>query len=373
MDAFEIAPVGSYTLTVRKENDPSVQYDGNLQFSNNAQGIPTAAKLNITIKDGDLSKPISFNGSVSGTVAPGSTQELPQYSKLSFSGTLSSQFGTARVERLEVTMTKIGEEQQPQLITLTNLQVATQTSKPSSLTINGNVELEPAPQSWLQQGWEEDMKPKSGSISATLQGSGITVKLSNAQISDFVLDEGDALPRKLEGQLVYTSPSLTFQGTANLFYEGLGATAPSEQVKLNFTLNGDWKPSVGSPLNVSVKLESTSQTLSMNVSLKYDKQKLEGTLAGNWVYVGNEAEIKRATLNLTHSPSNFKVELTIQEGQPVTGTIKIPQGQKVADIGEARNLDLPDLGDALIVKYSDKDNTFETLESVLPRSRLGRK
>jgi hypothetical protein len=47
------------------------------------------------------------------------------------------------------------------------------------------------------------------------------------------------------------------------------------------------------------------------------------------------------------------------------------QGQKVADIGEARNLGLSDLGDALIVKYSD--NTFETLESVLPRSRLGRK
>jgi hypothetical protein len=327
--------------------------------------------LNITIKDGDLNKPISFKGSVSGTVAPGSTQELPQYSKLSFSGTLSSQFGTARVERLEVTMTKIGEEQQPQLITLTNLQVATQTSKPSSLTINGKFELEPAPQSWLQQGWEEDMKPKSGSISATLQGSGITVKLSNAQISDFVLDEGDALPRKLEGQLVYTSPSLTFQGTANLFYEGLGATAPSEQVKLNFTLNGDWKPSVGSPLNVSVKLESTSQTLSMNVSLKYGEQKLEGTLAGNWVYVGEEAEIESATMKLTHSPSNFKVEVTIQEGQPATGTIKTPQGQKVADIGEARNLGLPNLGDVLIVKYSD--GTFETLESVLPRSRLGRK
>jgi hypothetical protein len=89
------------------------------------------------------------------------------------------------------------------------------------------------------------------------------------------------------------------------------------------------------------------------------------------VYVGEEAEIESATMELTHSPSNFKVEVTIQEGQPATGTIKTPQGQKVADIGEARNLGLPDLGDALIVKYSD--NTFETLESVLPRSRLGRK
>lgn len=372
MDAFDISPEdGTYTLKVRKENDPSVQYDGEIRFSTNAQGIPTAINLNITIRDSDLSKPISFKGSVSGTVVPGSTQELPQYSKLSFSGTLSSQFGTAKVEKLEVTMTKIGEEQEPQVITLTNLQITTQTSKPASLTINGRIEFEQTPQSWFQQGWEEDVKPKSGSISTTLQGSGITVKLSNAHISDFVLDEGDALPRKLEGQLVYTSPSLTFQGTANLFYEGLGATAPSEQVKLNFTLNGDWKPSVGSPLNVSVKLESTPQTLSMNVSLKYGEQKLEGALVGNWEYVGDEAEIKRATLNLTHSPSNFKVEVTFQEGQPITGTIKTPQGQKVADIGEAENLGLPDLGSALIVKYTD--GTFETLESVLPHSRLSRK
>ena len=327
MDAFEIAPVGSYTLTVRKENDPSVQYDGNLQFSNDAQGIPTAANLNITIRDGDLSKPISFNGSISGTVAPGSTRELPQYSKLSFSGTLSSQFGTARVERLEVTMTKIGEEQQPQLITLTNLQVATQTSKPSSLTINGNVELEPAPQSWLQQGWEEDMKPKSGSISATLQGSGITVKLSNAQVSDFVLNKDTALPRKVEGQLAYTSSSLTFQGTVSLFYKGLGATTSSEQVKASITtLNGNWTPSVGTPLKVSVKLTSDSQKLHMDLTLNYGNQKLEGVIEGNWEHVGNEAKVKSGTLNLTHSPSNFKVTVSWESEKPVSGQIANAQG-----------------------------------------------
>jgi len=60
-----------------------------------------------------------------------------------------------------------------------------------------------------------------------------------------------------------------------------------------------------------------------------------------------------------------------ERGKPVSGKIVTEKGQKVADIGEARNLGLPDSGDVLIVKYSDK--TFETLESVLPRSRLGRK
>jgi hypothetical protein len=139
-------------------------------------------------------------------------------------------------------MTKIGEEQQPQLITLTNLQVATQTSKPSSLTINGKFELEPAPQSWLQQGWEEDMKPKSGSISATLQGSGITVKLSNAQISDFVLDEGDCPPPQIGRSVgLYFSIS-DFSRHCQPFLRRLGCDCiHRSKSKLNITtLNGDW-------------------------------------------------------------------------------------------------------------------------------------
>jgi hypothetical protein len=60
-----------------------------------------------------------------------------------------------------------------------------------------------------------------------------------------------------------------------------------------------------------------------------------------------------------------------QKGQAGTGAIKKADGTKVADIGEAENLGLRDLGRAWIVKYAD--GTFETLESVLPRSRLSRK
>jgi len=48
----------------------------------------------------------------------------------------------------------------------------------------------------------------------------------------------------------------------------------------------------------------------------------------------------------------------------VTGSIKKSDGTKVADIGEAIELGVPDLGHAGIVKYTD--GTFETLESLLP-------
>jgi hypothetical protein len=63
---------------------------------------------------------------------------------------------------------------------------------------------------------------------------------------------------------------------------------------------------------------------------------------------------------MTHTPSNFKVQVSWERDKPVSGKIVTAQGQKVADTGEARNLGLPDLGSALIVKYTD--GTFETLD-----------
>ncbi|MCS7186790.1 MAG: hypothetical protein RMK89_07545, partial [Armatimonadota bacterium] len=370
MEFFEITPeAGVYTLKVRKQGEPSVQYDGKLQFTANPQGVLTSIALNITIRDKELSKPISFNGTVSGVVASGSTSEEPEYSKVSFSGAFSSQFGTAQVGKLEVVTTVVNEDRAVQKVTLTNLQVAIQTSKPASLTLNGTIELEPTPIKWREE-WG-DMMPKLGSITATLQASGITVSLSNAKVYDFVVDEGIAVPRHLTGELNYTSPSLTFQGEINAFYEGLGADTPSEQVKLTISeLRGNWKPTVGSPLSVSITVNSNSQTITIGMSLSQGTQKLEGTFTGDWKFVDGETEVANGVLNLTHSPSGFKVQVSQQEGQPVTGTIKTAQGQTVAQIGEAQSLGV-DLGKTLIVKYTD--GTFETLQSILPRSRMSQR
>lgn len=370
MEAFEFTPeAGVYTLTVRKQNDPSVQHDGQLKFTIDSQGIPTAIALNITVKDGKPIKPISFNGTVSGVVASGSTPEAPEYSKVSFSGTFSSQFGIAQVDKLEVVTTVVSGKRMLQKFTFANLRVATGTSKPASLTFNGTIELEPTPSQW-QDKWG-DMMPKLGTLSATLEASGVKLSLSNASVSEFVIEEGNPIPRRLTGQLNYTSQSLNFQGSLTAFAEGLGASEPSEQVKFSFNLSGDWKPTIGSPLGVSIATNSTSQTIRMDITLKKGNQRLEGNFTGNWKFAGDETKISSGALNLTHSPSNFKVQVNAQEGQPVTGTIKTAQGQTVAEIGEAQDLGLPDLGEEMIVKYSD--GTFETLSSILPRSRMSRK
>lgn len=362
-----------FTYQVRKQGDPSLQYDGTLEGIVDAQGNITQYRVTGTIRDRDLRSPITFNGTFSGTPESGSTPENLAYTQVSFSGNFNSQFGSARVDELKaIGLINFGEEPiSIKQISLTNLQVSTQTSKPSSLTLSGTVEMEEAPQSWLDKGWEGD-KPKSGTITATLQGSGITLQISNAQISDFVLtEEVEALPRRLNGQASYTSPTLTFNGTANAFWEGLGSTG-AEQGKGTLTLQGNWKPKVGSPANVSINVTSTSQDIQISLTLNYGTQKLEGTFTGTWRFVDDQIYgLTNSTTNLTHSPSNFKVSVSAQAGQAVSGTITTAQGQKVADIGEARNLGLPDLGSAIIIKYTD--GTFETLESILPRSRVSRR
>ncbi len=106
-------------------------------------------------------------------------------------------------------MTVVNGDRVVQKVNLTNLKVAIQTSEPASLTLNGTIEFKPTPPKW-QDKWDDNTMPDFRSLSKTLQASGITLSLSNAQVSDFVIDEGDAVPRSLSGQLNYASPPLNF-------------------------------------------------------------------------------------------------------------------------------------------------------------------
>jgi hypothetical protein len=141
-------------------------------------------------------------------------------------------------------------------------------------------------------------------------------------------------------------------------------------------LAGNWVPKIGRPAGVDLQMTSNPQGnaphASIQLTINYGDQKLAGTIKGTLDIRGNQSYgFKSGNLDMTHTPSNFKVQVSWERDKPVSGKIVTEKGQKVADIGEARNLGLSDLGDVLIVKYSD--NTFETLESVLPRSRLSRK
>jgi hypothetical protein len=203
------------------------------------------------------------------------------------------------------------------------------------------------------------------------------------------------VPRQLSGQVRYTSPTLQFSGSVNAQWENLNlsgfnlnllgfgkedAPVPLAQIqKGSSSLQGNWTPKIGRPAGIQVNFTSNptgnAPQVQMNLTINYGDQKLSGTITGTLDIRGNQSYgFKSGNLDMTHTPSNFKVQVSWERGKPVSGKIVTAQGQKVADIGEAKSLGLP-LGSALVVKYTDTDGkvTFETLESVLPRSRLGRK
>jgi hypothetical protein len=291
---------------------------------------------------------------------------------------LTSQFGTAAIGELKVVWLRDSlEAEKVKQIALTNLNITTQTSKPVSLSIQtASVELQETTQEEKQQSGD-DLKIKTATFSAMLEGSGLRLEVTNLQASDFVFMEDAWVPRRLSGQVRYTSPTLQFSGSVNAQWENLNlsgfgeenAPVPLAQIqKGSSSLQGNWTPKIGRPAGIQVNFASNpmgnAPQVQMNLTINYGDQKLAETITGTLDIRGNQSYgFKSGNLDMTHTPSNFRVQVSGQKGQAGTGTIKKADGTKVADIGEAKNLGLPDLGRAWIVKYTD--GTFETLDPLL--------
>jgi hypothetical protein len=246
------------------------------------------------------------------------------------------------------------------------------------------VELQETTQEEKQQS-HDDLKIKTATFSAMLEGSGLRLEVTNLQASDFVFVEGVWNPRRLSGQVRYTSPTLQFSGSVNAQWENLNlsglnlnllgfgkedAPVPLAQIqKGSSSLQGNWTPKIGRPAGIQVNFTSNpmgnAPQVQMNLTINYGDQKLAGTITGTLdIATVNGQQVskgfKSGNLDMTHTPSNFRVQVSGQKGQAGAGTIKTADGTKVADIGEAKNLSLPDLGRAWIVKYTD--GSFETLD-----------
>jgi hypothetical protein len=427
---------GKYTFKVRKPNDATIQYDGSIAVTTDAQGNPTQIALNATVKDSKLSSPITFSGTLQGTPAQTGTvsgsirsrsvnrspivarrqrgrqsQDNPYapYTEAKFVNvSLQSQFGNASIGELKVVWMRDSlDDEKIKQINLTGLTVRSQTSKPASLTVSSvSVEFRETTQQEKQLSPDvEDLTPTKATISATLEGSGIRLQVSNLQASEFkwvkVGERWDwwqwkyitvylPIPTTLNGQVSYSSPTVQFNGSIDAKWENPqsdpkdfgGEDSPVALVEVpkgTVKLAGNWVPKIGRPAGIQVNFISNptgTPQVQMNLTINYGDQKLAGTITGTLdIATVNGQQVskgfKSGNLDMTHTPSNFRVQVSGQKGQAGAGTIKTADGTKVADIGEARNLGLPDLGRAWIVKYTD--GTFETLESVLPRSRLSRK
>jgi hypothetical protein len=111
---------------------------------------------------------------------------------------------------------------------------------------------------------------------------------------------------------------------------------------------------------LEARLEPTATPPSVRISgsFKRDQQ----TVSAQWesrLTQRGELEVSRLVAN--YSPSNLQLEVTVS-GSRVNGSIvRLPE-ERLADVGNARLLGLPDLGDTVVVRY--RDNTFEALDSL---------
>jgi hypothetical protein len=294
---FALKPeAGKYTFQVRKPNDATIQYDGSITVTTDAQGNPTQIALSATVKDSKLSSPITFTGTLLGTPAQTGGSIRP-YTEAKFTNVrLTSQFGTAAIGELKVVWLRDSlEAEKVKQIALTNLNITTQTSKPVSLSVQtASVELQETTQEEKQQSGD-DLKIKTSTFSAMLEGSGLRLEVTNLQASDFVFVEGVWNPRRLSGQVRYTSPTLQFSGSVNAQWENLNpsgfgeenAPVPLAQIqKGSSSLQGNWTPKIGRSAGIQVNFTSNpmgnAPQVQMNLTINYGDQKLAGTSQGRW-------------------------------------------------------------------------------------------
>jgi len=367
------------TVTAVSTNDAAFKVDGTVAVGSDAQGRLNGLTLALTVRDSSLTSPITFKGTLSATAVTDDS-----WSRGQLSGSFTSQWGSAEVTNASVVWATSSDDDQPQSLQIESLRASSSLSKPAMLTASGiSVQLEaPDPANHI-----EDPTPKSAAIgSLSLTASSQKVALSNAAITMTRYAEEvspgqwdtTVLPKTVKGTLHFEGTTLeSLDGSLNASWDNpannlkLGTSPASDYPKGTLTVSGNARPKFGVPMSLDIAITSdntvTNGTVSTTVKLN-TVNGLGGQVGGTIVMAypvgaGNviQDELK-LTVSLTHSPSGQKLALAQQPGGNPSGTITTGSGTKVADIGPASSLGLPDLGSVLIVKYID--GTFETLASL---------
>ncbi len=386
LQRLDIDPnAGKYTVQVRSSRDPRLQYDVVLEVTRkDSQNRPTQLRATMNLVDSQLSQPIQFNGTVGLTPRPG---EDLSFSQVRFTGTFTSQYGSLNVTNLVANIDENQSQQRNQVSAQCEaLQLTVRTSRNASVEIRGlNLQY--------IETWDGDiLTPAELRVQSIRVNAGdASLVLSNArlQLVPNSQDERD-YPANMTGQLEYRTPKATLTGSLEFVWENASTARldwdwweVGDEIPLEWFPKGYLKltsanltPSVGRPiaLNFTLRLEPNASPPRMRLEtlrLSLGSEVMQGTGTAQMDVsdgrVNRQQLFSNATLTMTHSPSNFQVALTMSTSSgeyTFSGEIKKPDGTRIAQIGKARDLGMPDLGNLLIVKYND--GTFESLQSLLP-------
>lgn len=351
---------GSLTVQFRNTADSRVQYDLSLTVTQqNPQGRPTQVRAVMNLRDGQLTQPVRFEGTINGTPKPNG-----HYSELVMSGQLTSQYGSAELQNVKLVFT---DEDTPQEATVGLVQLTTFTSKRvaievRNLRVTGNDER-------IETARADLVRLTGADRSVTLRNMSSQFFYSNARDED--------IPRQLSAEIEYQAEKVTFSGQVSANWENpadLGNVVPRNQFpRGTFSFTGEVQPQIGRPMGVQFTITSLPldqvPKIRLSLKLQYGSESLEGQgeallrIVNGMIDTRNQT-FRSGTLTMTHQPSRFTLTLTKDENGNFSGTIKQPDGTVIAQIGSAQSLGIPDLGDTPIVKY--RDGSFETLASLVP-------
>jgi hypothetical protein len=387
VDEFHVTPkAGSYTVAVRKPGQPTWKWDMVMAAVLDSANRTTKVTISLTANDPDLTRPIVFNGTVTGL--PTGTYDRPDYSQITVSGNLSSQFVSGELGELTIQWTKdthyVADMKRA---TINNFRFTTGFSKTISGSIrSATIEYYPAnPQTTYYFA-----PPRRAAITqATLEFSGHKIVFSNGEITLDRYDKDGNITmktRSMKGALNYTSPKMTFDGSLSANWDNLtlhdftsGNHVPIRKWPLG-TINfeGFVLPVSGTRSfakgSVVFAVNNLKATIRLNLdTLEYGSESMSGFVQFNYNIFGDPSTFSQnvtldhpvIVVRMGQSPSGYKMNMDgIQN--VMTGFIARDEAgtQKLADIGKASDLQLGELGGTNIVKY--RDNTFETLISILP-------
>ncbi len=379
MEEFHFNPVaGKYTVTATKSG---MNYSATLTPVINQTNRTIQLNASINLQDSELSQPITFNGTLSASFAQLPSEDAPpQIVTATFNGQLSSQFGSAQVTNLKVEFDPdSSQEDSLKRITLQNLQ-AQITARPFALSLRGVT----APFMKLHGGGTAPTSITVDTLQLTGRDEGgkqvsLTISDVNAMFTEYrdpVNDMGSGVIKTLQGKMNFASDRLSVSGEVSGTWNN---PVPFEQISSaghslstfpegSIHVKGNMMPAIGKPAAIDITITSTPKAsppkVTVSATFSYGNESMQTSM--EMVLAENADGVYPAsgTMTMTHSPSGMRLSISGQQDQPPAGSIRKSDGTKVADIGEAIDLGIPDLGHAGIVKYVD--GSFETLQSLLP-------
>jgi hypothetical protein len=379
METFHFDPAaGTFRITATKSG---VNYSATLTPNINEANKTAQLTASINLQDVALNQPITFDGTLQMTLASLQSDSGPRATSAVFNGRLSSQFGSAQVNNLKAEFEPdSSQEDSLKRIRLDSLQ-AQVNARPLSLSLQG-VDV---PFMKLQGG---GTAPTTLSVN-TLQITGrdennkqisLTISQVNGTFEEYrdpVGGMGSGVIKRLSGKVNFASDRLSLSGEISGTWDN---PVPFERVSESghrlstyprgtVRIKGNMTPAIGKPAAVDITITSSPTgsppKATVNATFTYGAESLQANLEMRLAENQRDGVYPASTtFEMTHSPSGMRVRIVGEWEQSPIGSIKTADGTKIADLGEARALGIPDLGDAGIVKY--RDGTFETLQSLLP-------